>query len=154
MNSLIDRPVRGVWRRWLRIALACAVTMSLAGCGDPLASMTFYPVSGKVLLADGKPLATGNVVFAATKSTLTSVAKLGSDGSFTFKGSKDGLPEDTYKVRIEVDDIGTGPIKVKPVSNRRAQVPFPEKYLDEDTSGLTATVKPGDSNDFKFTLTK
>jgi hypothetical protein len=154
MNMLNDGSVREAWRRWLRIVLAGAATIGLAGCGDPLASMTFYPVSGKVLLPDGKPLATGSVVFAATKSTLTSVAKLGSDGSFTFKGSKDGLPEDTYKVRIEVDDVGTGPIKAKPVRNRRAQVPFPEKYLDEDKSGLTATVKPGESNDFKFTLTK
>ena len=48
----------------------------------------------------------GRVVFAATKSTITSSANIESDGSFTFKGGTngDGLPEGEYKVRLEVGD--------------------------------------------------
>ncbi len=106
--------------------------------------MTFYPVKGKVTLSDGKPLASAKLVFQATKSSLTSTTTTESDGTFTVKGTKDGLPEGEYKVRIEAGDMG--PAKKKPV------VPFAAKYLDEDKSDLTATVKPDGPNDFEFKL--
>jgi hypothetical protein len=115
--------------------------------------MTFYPVKGKVVLADGKPLAAGNIVFVATESTLTTAAKLDNDGTFTVKGSKEGLPAGDYLVRIEVDESETGPSKAKSTRRKGGPVPFPDKYLDEDASGLRATVKPGENN-FEFKLIK
>ena len=39
-------------------------------------------------------------------------------------------------------------------SAKRAVLPFPGRYSDEDGSGLTATVKPDGPNDFDFKLTK
>jgi hypothetical protein len=132
-----------------------AIAVGLASCSsNPVDSMTFYPVKGKVLLPDGKPLSSGNVVFVATKTSLTSTADIEKDGSFTVKGSKDGLPPGDYKVRIEVEGSEAGSGKGKPVRLKGGSAPFPGKYLDEDTSGLTATVKPGDSNSFEFNLKK
>jgi hypothetical protein len=125
----------------------------LSGCGNPIDRMTFFPVDGKVVLADGKPLTAGNVVFVGTETTLTNAAKLGSDGTFAFKSTKDGLPPGDYSVRIEVDESETGPSKGKSPRRKGGMLPFPEKYLDEDTSELKATVKPGE-NHFNFELKK
>ena len=142
-----------VTRKLASFAAGLFCLAALAGCGSPVDRMTFYPVKGKVVLADGKPLAAGNVVFVATESTLTAAAKLESDGTFVVKGTKEGLPAGEYLVRIEVDESETGPSKAKATRRKGGPVPFPEKYLDEDASGLKATVKaPG--NNFEFTLKK
>jgi hypothetical protein len=123
-----------------------------AGCGEsnPLSGVKFYPVRGKVMLSDGKPLTSGRVVFAATKSSITSTANIDSDGAFTFKGaSGDGLPEGVYKIRFEVGSPGSG---VKgAIGKLNPTAPFAMKYLDEDASELTATVTPEESkNNFEF----
>ena len=134
-------------RHWIWL-LGAVVTIALAGCGEnnPLSGARIYPVKGKVTLPDGKPLGSGRVVFAATKSTITSSANIESDGSFTFKGGTngDGLPEGEYKVRLEVGETSRA---------KKGTTPFPSKYLDEDASGLTATVKPDETNNFDFKLT-
>jgi hypothetical protein len=66
-------------------------------------------------------------------------------GTFTFKGDKDGMPAGDYKVRLEIDEaMGTA---------KHPILPFPAKYSDEDSSGLTATVKPEESNNFDLKLT-
>jgi Carboxypeptidase regulatory-like domain len=115
--------------------------------------MTVYPVTGKVLQADGKPLPTGRVTFVAVKDALTSSATIGNDGGFTVKGSiGDGLPAGEYKVRIEIDESALPTVKGK--ITRTAPLPFPDKYTDEDTSGLTATVRAGEPNNFTFNLTR
>jgi hypothetical protein len=130
---------------WL---LSTVVAVSLAGCGEsnPLSGVKMYPVKGKVTLPDGKPLTSGRVTFVATKSTITSTANIESDGSFAFKGGAngDGLPEGEYKVRLE-GGTTTG--------SKKGGTPFPSKYLDEDGSDLTATVKPDESgNSFDLKL--
>jgi hypothetical protein len=147
--SLNDGSTRNGSKRrgfWLLSIVAAVV---LAGCGEsnPLSGLKVYPVKGKVTLPDGKPLDSGKISFAATKSTITSTANIERDGSFTFKGGAngDGLPEGEYKVRLEVD----GPTHAK-----KGTTPFPSKYLDEESSDLTATVKPDEaSNNFDLKLT-
>lgn len=126
-------------------ALLTIVAVSLAGCGpnvQPMSSKDFYPVKGKVTLPDGKPLAGVGVVFTGP---YMAIAPTESDGTFTVKGEKDGLPAGEYKVHLE----GTGSKSAK-----RVVMPFPSKYLDEDASGLTAKVTPEGPNDFDFKLTK
>jgi hypothetical protein len=145
MSSDIRSMRKRAWR-WLAFGLTGTIAIGLAGCsGNPVDSMNFYPVKGKVTLPDGKPFASARVVFQGTKSSLTSTATTESDGTFVVKGTKDGLPEGDYKVRIEVGD--TGPAK------KKTRLPFAAKYLDEDASGLTAKVKPEGLNDFEFKLT-
>lgn len=130
--------------------MAAAFAVSVAGCGnanDPLSSAKLYPVKGKVVLPDGKPLTSGSVVFAATKTTVTSAATIESDGSFTFKGaSSDGLPEGDYKIRIEAGSTAGG-------KSKGGGLPFADQFLDEDKSGLTATVTSDEaSNSFELKL--
>ena len=68
-----------------------------------------YPVKGKVLLADGKPLTGGRVVFMLPEKGLEFEGPIESDGSFSIKGSQgEGTPEGTYKVRIEPDSTKPG----------------------------------------------
>ena len=131
-------------RQWTALRLVFVMAVLLPGCGgsNPLGSASFYPVKGKVTLADGKPLPGVKVVF---EGPATSNATTESDGTFTFKGTKDGLPEGEYKVRLEVvESKGTA---------KKPALPFPAKYLDEDSSDLTAKVTAAGPNDFDFMLT-
>jgi hypothetical protein len=129
------------------------ILMCLAGCeSNPLSGLKLYPVKGKVLLPDGKPLTSGQVVFVATKSTITSTANIESDGGFTFKGaSGDGLPEGEYKIRIEA---GTSNTSLKGSRGApQGKLPFDGKYADEDSSPLSATVTSDESkNSFELKL--
>lgn len=135
------------------IRVACVITagfaVALGGCdsNNPLSGAKLYPVKGSVLLPDGKPLTSGQVVFVGSKTMVTSPAKIESDGSFTFKGaSGDGLPEGDYKIRIE-GGSGSGGKKGK------ANNPFADQFLDEDTSELTATVTSDETkNNFELKL--
>jgi Carboxypeptidase regulatory-like domain len=131
-------------RNFLRCYLSLTVAVGISGCGggSPLSAAKAYPVTGKVLLPDGKPLTSGNVVFVATKSTVSSLAKIENDGSFTLNG----LPEGEYKVRLEIGESSRA---------KKGSPPFPSKYLDEDGSDLAATVKPVESaNRFELKLTQ
>jgi hypothetical protein len=135
--------------------LAVSLALGMAGCGsNPLAGTKVYPVTGKVLLPDGKPVPTARIVFVGTTSGLTMPVPIESDGSFVVKGSLgEGLPEGAYKVRLEVDELKLPQVKGAP-GQRKAATPFPEKYLDEDSSGLTATVKAGDNPPLEYKLDK
>ena len=84
-------------RGWLGLTATLGLTLlSFGGCGDPNAvnQMKIYPVKGKVLLADGKPLTSGRVVFLLPEKSLEFVGPIESDGSFSIKGSQgEGAPE-------------------------------------------------------------
>lgn len=129
---------------WVLPALVAA---ALAGCGgDGIPNVgRSYPVKGKVTLPDGKPLPQVKVVFAGP---VTGNAVTEGDGTFAFKGDDAGLPAGDYKVRLEITDSSSKGSLKRPV------LPFPQKYFDEDASGLTATVKPDGPNDFDFKLTR
>jgi hypothetical protein len=54
--------------------------------------------------------------------------------------SGEGAPAGDFKVRIEPEDKSL--IATSRSSASAKKLPFPAKYLDEDSSGLTATIKP------------
>jgi hypothetical protein len=141
-------------RRSAAVMLAALLSAIVAGCSEsnPLSGLKLFPVKGKVALSDGQPLTSGQVSFVATKSTISSSAIIGSDGTFTFKGSQgDGLPEGEYKVRFEVSSGGAAEKVAK--GKLKTNAPFATKYLDEDSSGLTVTVAADEAkNDFEFKL--
>ena len=116
---------------------------------------TTYPVKGKVLLPDGKPLTSGRIMFISTETGLTFGGTIGSDGTYIVKsGTREGAPAGNYKVRIEIDETSLPQAKARK-GQRSTQLPFDNKYTDEDASQLTATVKPDEnSNNFEFKLTK
>jgi hypothetical protein len=131
--------------------MAAVTVAATAGCEkNPLASVKLYAVKGKVLLADGKPLSSGHIVFVGSESMITSTANLESDGSFEIKsGSGGGVPEGAYKVRIEAGSATDG----KASGKSKGGLPFDKQFLDEDASKLTATVTNDEAkNNFEFTL--
>src|SRR5262249_15231077 len=113
-----------------------------------------HPVKGKVVLADGTPLKSGMVVLVSTTSPMEYSGVIGSDGSYEVKTAYgDGAPEGTYKVRIEPEGTALPQAKVRPgARNTPAGLPFPAKYNDEVSSGLTVTVKAGDNTLEPFKL--
>jgi hypothetical protein len=133
---------------WPWIAVLGAV---VAGCANGIyGSSSDVPVKGKVLLADGKPLSSGRVIFVSSETALSYGGTLSSDGGFELKqGSRVGAPAGSYKVRIEVDETSLPKGRAK-----SHQLPFPSRYLDEDVSKLAATVQAGADNAFEFKLTR
>ncbi len=142
-------------RGWVGLMAALGLTMiGFGGCGGAagVASLLHHPVKGKVLLADGKPLTDGQVVFVSSKGE-DFFGHIEPDGSFTMKTpAAEGLPEGNYVVRLEAAIQGAGQAKGKPATKKGASLPFPMKYADETTSGLTATIKPGDNTLEPFKL--
>jgi hypothetical protein len=117
-----------------------AALATLAGCGrsDSLPSYQVYEVKGTVLLADGKPLGGGWIYFVPKGGLpVTPSAVIGSDGSFSLNtgGSGDGAPAGDYKVRVEAPQFQ----QAAPKSRKKPIIP--QKYNDEDSSGLVITVQ-------------
>ncbi len=145
---------RAVIFRLAGCCLAALTVISVAGCegGNPLSGATLYPVKGKVLLPDGKPLTSGQVIFVATKSTITNSANIESDGGFSFKeAGGGGLPEGEYKIRIDPgssSSVGKGSRRTP-----EGKLVFDSVFLDEDSSGLSATVTSDEAkNNFELKL--
>jgi hypothetical protein len=140
--------------RWL----AWLLVVSLAGCGDDTITAdmsTLYPVKGKVLLPDGKPLTEGGVEFIGLKAPVTVSGKLGPDGSFSLgmPDSKEGAPAGEYRVRIVPGPTSyTHMAKGNVLDSKK--LPYYQGYLDEDASGLTAVVEKEDNLLEPFRLTK
>jgi hypothetical protein len=136
----------------LRFAMLSFVLVGCAlgsGCGsaDGPTVVKVYPVTGKVVLANGSPLKGGHIWLVPTKdSVMNSSGEIGPDGTFTISTgpSGDGAPPGEFKVRIEP----ATPVRASRAQGNRPDprtLPFPEKYLDEDTSELKVTVR-ADSN--------
>jgi hypothetical protein len=136
-------------QRTLRCVTFTVAVYLAAGCGQSFRSGPDYPVKGRVLLADGKPLRMGRVVFVSSETALSYAGPIDDDGEFELKqGDRVGAPAGSYKVRIEVDETNL------PKSRKKgAAYPFPARYLDEDVSKLAATVKAdAPENRFEFKL--
>src|SRR5262249_49133907 len=122
-----------------------------AGCSDAEGAKktAVYPVTGKVLLPDGKPLTTGRVVFVSNDGITNATGTIGGDGAFTLSSgvSGEGAPAGEYKVRIDPTETKQVAKNARPGS----ALSFPGKYTDEDASGLTWTVKP-EPNSVEFKL--
>jgi hypothetical protein len=141
-----------------RLGLAALIGAAFLGfgCGsDPgVAALSHHPVKGSVILPDGKPLTSGRVAFISTKGQ-EFFGEIQPDGTFTMKTpAADGLPEGNYVVRLDAEASASSGSKGKaPARKGTANIPYPMKYTDETTSGLTATVKPGDNTLEPFKLT-
>ncbi len=128
-------------RRFFLAGFALAA-LGVASCGKAETRKPTFPVSGKVLLPDGKPAEHATVVFHPTNETGPDVVKprgkVAADGSFkltTYDGH-DGAPAGDYRVTVELW-LSTGRGDEGP-SNR-----LPEKYAKPEKSELTATVNAG-----------
>jgi hypothetical protein len=115
------------------------LALALAGCQESR-SLATYEVKGRILLANGKPLSSGRVTFVAADGLgLAASGDIGSDGRFTLstRDPGDGAAPGLYKIRIEPAEV-----KTKKRNHLAIRPGFPLKYVDEDSSGLSITVRP------------
>jgi hypothetical protein len=141
---------------WLPLVLAAG----LGGCGgtSALKTETLYETKGKVELADGKPLSSGSIELVPLKATVAeTVGDLGPDGTFAIKTHDleraEGVAPGDYRVRIRPGGKNLvkrgGTLVVD-----RARLPYNAKYLSEESSELTVTVKPEPNHLPPFRLTR
>jgi hypothetical protein len=138
----------------VRFARGSILLAALGGCGrgDVPPVVDVYEVKGRVVLRDGRPLTKGRIAFVPTQTPyLLSSAVVERDGTFslTTGDSGPGAPVGQFKVRVEPD--GPPPI-VQGGRGQSKTLPFPSKYLDEDSSGLRVTVKPEPNHLAPFVL--
>jgi hypothetical protein len=124
--------------------IGLTLLVPVSGCGGDsgaLKQVAVYPVTGSVVRADGKPLGGGQIYFVPNDGAVTSEGKIETDGSFHLVtgNSGEGAPPGEFKIRIEPADPAL-------IANKKAKssgrgLPFSARYLDEDSSGLTASIK-------------
>ena len=120
-----------------RFVICMTLAALPAGCGSSGAGR-LVPVAGKVTL-DGKPLATGSLVFKpdAAKGNagqLEPSGTLAGDGSYAlFTKEKPGAPVGWYKVGVVAQQASPNdPYLMKSL--------VPERYNDAESSGLAVEV--------------
>jgi hypothetical protein len=149
MQRRFDREHSGARRRMAAAGVALLLTLLPAGCGGGTgpesAEFKNQVVTGKVVLASGRPLTRGRVALQPLQAPFGFLyGTLGPDGSFKLstEGLSPGAPAGTgvshgeFRVCIELDNYFPGST-AKPKG-----LNFPAKYLDPTTSGLTAKITP------------
>jgi len=132
--------------------LACLVVSgSIAGCGDSVApAAALHPVKGKVKLEGPGSLSGMKISFLPNgPGARTASGDLQTDGSFelTTNSPGDGIAEGSYKIRLD---------KIDPALNKKSKPVAPTVpviYLDEDSSGLVATIASDTTEVGPFVLT-
>jgi hypothetical protein len=107
------------------------------GCGDGGPPVDIHPVSGKVLLAGGKPLDSGTIYFEPVNApALKASGKIQPDGTFTLTTRKegDGAAEGDSNVYILPAEAG---------ATTKGASRLAREFMDPESSGITVTVKPG-----------
>jgi len=158
-------------RRWLGCGAVVAAATLGCGKGDGVA---FAPVEGRVTL-DGQPLEAGEIRFQPDASQGNkgplSAAMLGAGGSFKLRGPGTRVgavagPHRVYFISPFKNDVPEPPLLIdgKYISREEAaggepaaSLPpnswkVPRKFLQAETSGLTATVTKGTANVIEFNL--
>lgn len=125
-----------------RIAVAVLV-VAVAGCGSSDDQMETSSVTGTVTY-DGKPVATGTVMFTPVGGGPPATGQIQEDGTYQLRTYEegDGAVFGEHKVTITALDMGSG----LPEDMATEPKPLvPEKYGRDTTSGLTATVASGEN---------
>lgn len=133
------------------------ISMLATGCGDD-GRLPTAPVSGKILF-EGKPLQSAEIWLVPSSEevknaaiTIRPYARTKDDGTFIMTSYlvDDGAPLGNYAVMVlpalpmagTEEELATDtPAEGNPQA--KLSTPFPRKYADPTTSGLTFTVKEG-----------
>jgi hypothetical protein len=129
--------------RLARLLLAGFACLLIAGCAKQ-GTAPVYPVHGQVLL-NGKPLADAIVSFHAQNGNdkeAFPTAHTDGDGRFshTTYSNGDGAPEGSYAISL----VCFRPRGARNGGGRTENV-VPQRYANPTSSGLNATVVPGDN---------
>jgi len=148
----------------MRNLLWIAIAVLVAGCGGSdgrTGSEPVYPVSG-VITYKGKPVAYADVTFFNAEKNRSAFGKTNEKGEYklTTFSNNDGAVEGEHKVAVLKYEQPSATTPAADV-NSQAYVPpamgestepkppksdLPEKYGNQETSGLTATVKAEAAN--------
>jgi len=130
-----------------------ATAIVLSGCGGGAGDAPKTVPAKGVVTYKGQPVPKVSVAFIPDKGKLAA-GTTDDQGKFTLTTNNpgDGAMVGTYKVALNVvaDEI---PSMFPEENKKEATLPFPKKYTDATTSGLTFTVdKNAAKNDFKIDL--
>lgn len=131
------------------VVLATLMLSVVIGCGGD--SDGRLAASGTVTLG-GSPLSEGMIVFADDSGESAGVGMI-QDGSFELNQSANspGIKPGTYGVAITSWEQEPGGVDADGEIVEEGKSRIPERYSVAETSGLTATVSP-DETDFTFAL--
>ena len=134
------------------VLFALGAILAGSGCGrSDLPPMA--PAEGVILL-DGMPLTEASVSFTPVDGGRSSRGKTDSQGRFAMGTFERGDGAYLGEHRVAVNPIKAPPpsYMINPKAARGYTPPFPDRYWSSKSSGLTATVKAGETNEFKFEL--
>ncbi len=128
----------------MRTTFLAMIAISTMGCGP---GDGLVPVTGEVTY-QGEPLESGRVTFISPHSRQANGdIENGKIVNITTKKTNDGLAPGEYQVTITALD--------RSEKYRDTMVPpslIPRKYADYQSSGLNATIQPGEPNEVRFEL--
>lgn len=131
------------YARTMLPAFSLLVAMTgLVGCGT---GSGVYPVQGNVISTTGIAPQFGTVEFRSDSEGRVASGKIQSDGTFTlttFEPNDGAVKGDHDVILVRFINVEDG----KPLESHGHAVEIPERYASYETSGLTATVKPGRNN--------
>ena len=133
-----------------RTILAAAIVLIITsnGCGEK--QPTTYPVKGRVIFSDGKPVMLGTVELLSKAGTMNAQGSIQPDGTFilgTF-ASNDGAVEGTHKAIVMQMIVSDG----LPRHSMDHGDPIDPLYSSYSSSPLTAIVQPTASNEITLTV--
>lgn len=124
--------------------LAAFPFLALVGCGS---GVTLLPVSGTVTL-DDKPVAGAAVLFQPAAGGPASSAVTDAEGRYTLEtASRQGAVPGEHKVTVTKKVVrGVREDETVDPTGMKIEWIVPEKFSDPDKSGLTHTVKKGETD--------
>lgn len=139
-NGPVSKPMHLRFSRFFVLSSLTIALCAFTGCGSGI-----YPVEGKVVWADGSPateLAGSQVVFEQPVANTTARGTINADASFhlTTNTPDDGVVAGEHKVLVL--EVGRQSLS-GPDGTNIAPGALNPKFYTFETSGLTATVKPG-----------
>ena len=151
-------------RSGMLVALGAFAAISVAGCSKESSVPGTLPTTG-IVRQKGAPVADATVTFspAGQSSGKAASGKTDASGKFTLTTLKAGdgaLPGDYEVIVSKMETSGKAMTDEeareyynkfqKPPPAPQSKSALPEKYSTAATSGLKATVKKGDKNEFTF----
>ncbi len=148
----------------LILVLSAVAAIAMIGCSREASIPGTVPVTG-IVKYKGAPLEGATVVFSPADQTSGRAAsgKTDAGGKFTLSTLKpgDGALPGEYSVAVTKMETEGKPLTdeearqyynkyQKPPPAPKSKSAIPEKYSVAATSGLKATVKKGDKNEFSF----
>ena len=134
--------------------LAASLIGVLIGCSSD--EFKTYPVTGKVVFADGSPLAVGKIYIETRDKKyglgIGATGNIREDGTFEIRTYKpgDGAPPGEYIVFIRGAEVG-GTIGMRPEDRRPGTPLIHQKYLNAGTTDLKIRIEQG-PNDFELVV--